>query len=168
MVSLHQFTVSSLVEARDHSSYSSKIQHTNVTCSWHSRGGWQSDKGLHIFFPQVSASRLHLNVGLGHPRALGARMAGTQARCSDHIPGTSGTRKSTHSCQEHLPVIHFVYGLNEKLRHLLSSYHFLSYPSLLAKATDATNAYKCYVASRKGFQGISSISRDVFHPKKSG
>jgi hypothetical protein len=100
--------------------------------------------------------------------ALGARMAGTQARCSDHIPGTSGTRKSTHSCQEHLPVIHFVYGLNEKLRHLLSSYHFLSYPSLLAKATDATNAYKCYVASRKGFQGISSISRDVFHPKKSG
>lgn len=91
--------------------------------------------------------------------ALGARMAGTQARCSDHIPGTSGTRKATHSCQEHLPVIHFMYGLNEKLRHLLSSYHFLSYPSVLAKATDATNAYKCYVASRKGFQGISSTSR---------
>ena len=55
MDSLHQFTVSDLVEARDHSSYSSKIQHnqhTNVTCSWHSRGGWQSDKGLHIFFPK--------------------------------------------------------------------------------------------------------------------
>ena len=68
--------------------------------------------------------------------ALGARMAGTQARCSDHIPGTSGTRKATRSCQEHLPVIHFMYGLNEKLRHLLSSFLILSFSSC--------QSYRCY------------------------